>query len=38
VRTYHDHLRSLLPVYNVKEAPKENEIKHLNASLGMKNI
>lgn len=38
VRTYHDHLRSLLPVYNVKEAPKENEIKHLNASLDMKNI
>ena len=36
VRTYHNHLRALLPVYNIKKAPKESEIKHLNASLETK--
>ena len=36
VRTYHDHLRALLPVYNIKETPNENEINHLNLSLDAK--
>ena len=36
VRTYHDHLRALLPVYNIKETPNENEINHLNFSLDAK--
>ena len=33
VRTHHDHLRAVLPIYNVEEAPKEDEVKALNAQL-----
>ena len=33
VRTHHDHLRAILPIYNIKEIPKESEIKDLNTSL-----
>lgn len=30
VRTHHDHLRSLLPVYNVETAPDERDVVELN--------
>jgi phenylpropionate dioxygenase-like ring-hydroxylating dioxygenase large terminal subunit len=33
VRTYHDHLRAILPIYNVKEEPKESDVKEMNTSL-----
>ncbi|MFT4715610.1 MAG: phenylpropionate dioxygenase-like ring-hydroxylating dioxygenase large terminal subunit [Paracoccaceae bacterium] len=33
VRSHHDHLRAILPIYDVKEAPKEGDVKTLNASL-----
>jgi phenylpropionate dioxygenase-like ring-hydroxylating dioxygenase large terminal subunit len=33
VKTYHDHLRAILPIYNITETPKESEIKELNSSL-----
>ena len=33
VRTYHDHLRDVLPVYNEQVAPAEKQIAPLNASL-----
>jgi phenylpropionate dioxygenase-like ring-hydroxylating dioxygenase large terminal subunit len=33
VRTHHDHLRALLPIYNVEQAPNEDEVKPLNASM-----
>lgn len=33
VRTHHDHLRAVLPIYNVDAAPKEDEVHALNASL-----
>ena len=33
VRTHHDHLRAILPIYNVKEAPNESDVKDLNTSL-----
>ncbi|MGI9351501.1 MAG: aromatic ring-hydroxylating oxygenase subunit alpha [Rhizobiaceae bacterium] len=34
VRSHHDHLRNVLPVYNLDRAPDEPEIESLNASLG----
>ena len=34
VRTHHDHLRKVLPIYNVEEAPREEDVKALNASQG----
>lgn len=34
VRSHHDHLRKVLPVYNVERAPEETEIKNLNNALG----
>ncbi|MGR3679354.1 MAG: aromatic ring-hydroxylating oxygenase subunit alpha [Paracoccaceae bacterium] len=33
VRTHHDHLRKILPIYNFDEAPKEDEVASLNASM-----
>lgn len=33
VREFHDHLRSLLPVFNEEIAPDESEIKKINADL-----
>jgi carnitine monooxygenase subunit len=33
VRSHHDHLRAVLPVYNVEERPNEDEVNRLNASL-----
>ncbi len=33
VRTHHDHLRNILPIYNVVEEPNEVEVSKLNASL-----
>ncbi len=33
VRTHHDHLRQVIPVYELEDAPKEEEIGALNASL-----
>ena len=33
VRTHHDHLRAVLPVYNQAEAPDEDKVNTLNASL-----
>ncbi|MBT7801566.1 MAG: aromatic ring-hydroxylating dioxygenase subunit alpha [Tateyamaria sp.] len=32
VRTYHDHLRNILPVYNLEKAPPEADMASLNAS------
>jgi len=34
VRSHHDHLRAILPIYNVKQAPIEDDVKTLNTSLG----
>ncbi|MEM7216643.1 MAG: aromatic ring-hydroxylating dioxygenase subunit alpha [Pseudomonadota bacterium] len=34
VRSHHDHLRDVLPVYNVEHAPREEDVTSLNASLG----
>ena len=36
VRTHHDHLRALLPVYAVEDAPREDEVAALNAALAAK--
>ena len=33
VRKHHDHLRAVLPIYNVEEAPNEEEVRALNAQL-----
>jgi len=33
VRTHHDHLRAVLPIYNEAVAPAEDHVKSLNASL-----
>lgn len=33
VRTHHDHLRAVLPIYNVKDAPAEDQVRGLNASM-----
>ncbi|WP_425045802.1 aromatic ring-hydroxylating oxygenase subunit alpha [Primorskyibacter sp. S87] len=33
VRSHHDHLRRILPIYNVEDTPREDEIVKLNASL-----
>lgn len=33
VRTHHDHLRALLPVLNLEEAPAEKDVAGLNAAL-----
>ena len=33
VRTYHDHLRAILPIYNIQKTPKESDIRDLNKSL-----
>jgi len=34
VRSHHDHLRNVLPIYNVEEPPKEADVTALNTSLG----
>jgi phenylpropionate dioxygenase-like ring-hydroxylating dioxygenase large terminal subunit len=34
VRSHHDHLRDLLPIYNLDKAPQENQIADVNASMG----
>ncbi len=33
VRSHHDHLRAVLPIYNEETAPDENRVSALNASL-----
>jgi phenylpropionate dioxygenase-like ring-hydroxylating dioxygenase large terminal subunit len=33
VRSHHDHLRRVLPIYNVEDAPSEDEVAALNASM-----
>lgn len=33
VRSHHDHLRSVLPIYCVDEAPEEDQVRALNAKL-----
>ena len=33
VRTHHDHLRKVLPIYNEETAPNEENLHELNASL-----
>lgn len=33
VRSHHDHLRGILPIYNVMDAPAEDRIAALNASM-----
>jgi len=33
VRTHHDHLRKVLPIYNVEQRPDEAEVAELNASM-----
>ncbi|KMW60229.1 Choline monooxygenase, chloroplast precursor [Candidatus Rhodobacter oscarellae] len=33
VRTHHDHLRALLPIYGVESAPMEGEVRALNAEM-----
>lgn len=34
VRSHHDHLRRILPVYDLEEAPAEDQMAAINASLG----
>ena len=36
VRSHHDHLRAVLPIYSVETRPKEDDIRALNASLKSK--
>ena len=33
VRSHHDHLRRLLPIYNMETAPDEDELASLNAKM-----
>ena len=33
VRTHHDHLRAVLPIYNLDVAPEEDQVRTLNASM-----
>jgi phenylpropionate dioxygenase-like ring-hydroxylating dioxygenase large terminal subunit len=33
VRSHHDHLRNVLPIYNLEEAPLESELSDVNASM-----
>ncbi|WP_317056083.1 aromatic ring-hydroxylating oxygenase subunit alpha [Roseovarius rhodophyticola] len=33
VRTHHDHLRAVLPIYNIEEAPAEDQVRKVNASM-----
>ncbi len=33
VRSHHDHLRNILPVYTLEEAPQESELADVNASM-----
>lgn len=33
VRSHHDHLRALLPIYDVEDTPAEDQVRSLNASL-----
>ena len=33
VKTYHDHLRELLPILNIKNEPTENSFSNLNIKL-----
>ncbi len=33
VRSHHDHLRQILPIYNVESAPNEDELHQINISL-----
>ena len=33
VRTHHDHLRGILPIYNLEDAPAEDELAALNEKL-----
>jgi hypothetical protein len=34
VRSHHDHLRHVLPVYELQEAPAEDQMAEVNAALG----
>lgn len=34
VRTHHDHLRHLLPIYNLDKAPHEDQVADVNTSMG----
>jgi len=34
VRSHHDHLRHLLPIYNLDKAPHEDQVADVNASMG----
>ncbi|MEL7256309.1 MAG: aromatic ring-hydroxylating dioxygenase subunit alpha [Pseudomonadota bacterium] len=38
VRTHHDHLRAVLPIYNVEEAPAEDQVREINASMASQSI
>lgn len=33
VRSHHDHLRNILPVYNLEDAPQDSDLKAVNASM-----
>lgn len=33
VRTHHDHLRALLPIYDLTDAPKEDDLRSMNAAM-----
>lgn len=33
VRSHHDHLRNILPIYNLEDAPQESELSAVNASM-----
>jgi len=33
VRSHHDHLRNILPVYTLEEAPQESKLADVNASM-----
>ena len=33
VRTHHDHLRAILPIYNEQNAPHEDQVHVMNASM-----
>lgn len=36
VRTHHDHLRAVLPIYNAKDAPPEDQVHAMNAVMADK--
>ena len=38
IKTHHDHLRKILPVLNLDEEPKEDEIEYLNKKFFLKEV